>query len=130
MILMPQFVFGAKSQLCLLAACDLVHFYQVIGRDLMAANIFWDPVVKNFMEQWKALVDWKEADEPDVPKISKILSIIQWMEVFVDYLHHIIGVQTYLLNMLFVIQLMFQGQYWHWKLAACIQLNMVWLRLT
>ena len=36
---MPAFTYGAKSQKRLTVACDLVRFYQTVGRDLTAANI-------------------------------------------------------------------------------------------
>ena len=54
-------------------------------------NIHWTPVVKNFDIQWKALVDRKKSDEPDIPKISQTLPVLTWMEAFSDYLHRIIG---------------------------------------
>ena len=87
----PPFTFGAKSQKRLLAACELVRFYTTIGRPLTAANMQWDPIIKNFSDQWKALEDRKSNDPPDVPKISKALPIIKWTEAFSDYLHRTIG---------------------------------------
>ena len=74
----PPFVFGAKSQMRVLAACDLIRFYVTIGRMLTAGNIRWDPIIKDFKIQWKALEDCKKADKPDTPKISKALPIIKW----------------------------------------------------
>jgi hypothetical protein len=62
----------------LLAACDLVRYYGTVGREITAANVRWDPVIKNFAEQWRALTDRKKADDPEVPKISKTLSVIKW----------------------------------------------------
>ena len=38
----PPFVFGAKSQKRLQVACELVRFYETIGRPLTAANIQWN----------------------------------------------------------------------------------------
>ena len=54
---MPAFTYGAKSQKRLTVACDLVRFYQTVGRDLTAANIQWNQVMSNFEIQWKALKD-------------------------------------------------------------------------
>ena len=51
----PPFVFGAKSQKQIAIACDLVRFYATVGRDLTAANLQWNTVMKNFEIQWKAL---------------------------------------------------------------------------
>ena len=88
---MPAFTYGAKSQKRLTVACDLVRFYQTVGRDLTAANIQWNQVMSNFEIQWKALKDRKDEDDPDVPKITKALPIIKWTEAFQDFLHRVIG---------------------------------------
>ena len=88
---MPAFTYGAKSQKWLTVACDLVRFYQTVGRDLTATNIQWNQVMSNFEIQWKALKDRKDEDDPDVPKITKDLPIIKWTEAFQDFLHRVIG---------------------------------------
>ena len=90
----PPFVFGAKSQKRLLEACDIIRFYQTIGRNLTAGNIRYNPVIRNFAQQWKALKDRKENDETEVPKVTKALPIIKWSEAFVDYCNKKIGART------------------------------------
>jgi hypothetical protein len=90
----PPFVFGAKSQKRLLVACNLVRYYNTVGRPITAANMQWDTVMRNFEIQWKALKDRKDDEEPDVPKISKALPVIKWTEAFEDYLSRVIGVRT------------------------------------
>jgi hypothetical protein len=93
-IAQPPFVFGAKSQKQLLAACDMVRDYEMIDRELSAANMRWEPVIKNFTQPWwKALKDREDDEAPEVPKISKTLSIIKWTEAFIDFLHRKIGVR-------------------------------------
>ncbi len=87
----PPYTFGAKSQKRLLVACDLVRFYDTVGRPLTTGNIQWDPVMRNFAEQWKSLKDKKKDEVPEVPKITKALPIIKWTEAFDDYLHKKIG---------------------------------------
>ena len=72
-------------------ACDLVRFYQTVGRDLTGANIQWNQVMRNFEIQWKALKDRKDEDDPDVTKITKTLPIIKWTEAFQDFLNRVIG---------------------------------------
>ena len=81
-------------QHCPTVACELVWYYNTIGRDLSAGNMSWSNVMKNFEIQWKALRERKEADDPKVPKISKSLPIMKWTEAFQDYLHRTIGVRT------------------------------------
>ena len=41
----PTFTYGAKSQKRLAVACDLIRYYQIVGRDLRAANIQWNQVM-------------------------------------------------------------------------------------
>ena len=90
----PPFVFGAKSQKRLQVACDLVRFYQTVGRDMTAANMQWTHTMKNFEIQWKALKARKDDDTPDVPKITKALPIIKWTEAFQDFTNRVIGTRT------------------------------------
>ena len=88
---MPAFTYGAKSQKRLTVACDLVRFYQTVGRDLTATNIQWNQVMSNFEIQWKTLKDRRDEDDSDVPKITKALPIIKWTEAFQDFLNRVIG---------------------------------------
>ena len=88
---MPAFTYGAKSQTRLTVACDLIRYYQTVGRDLTAENIQWNQVMSNFEIQWKALKARKDEDDPGVPKITKALPIIKWTEAFQDFLNRVIG---------------------------------------
>ena len=90
----PPFVFGAKSQRRIAVACDLVKYYVTVGRDLTAANLQWNTVMKNFNIQWTALKEKKGDDSPETPKISKVLPVIKWMEAFQDFLNRKIGNQN------------------------------------
>lgn len=90
----PPFVFGAISQKRFRITCDLVRFYETVGRGLAPATLEWDPVIKNFEPQWKALKDRQEADIPDVPKVTKALPIMKWTEAFQDFLSQVIGVRV------------------------------------
>ena len=47
-------------------------------------------MIKNFEAQWKALKELKKVDEPDVPKITKSLPLIKWIQALGDYLDRII----------------------------------------
>ena len=85
---MPAFMYGAKSQKRLTVACDLIRFYQTVGRDITAANIQWNQVMSNLEIQWKTLRDRKDEDDPDVPKA---LPVIKWTEAFQDFLNRAIG---------------------------------------
>ena len=87
----PPFIFGAKSQKHIAVACNLVRFYATVGCDLTAANLQWNTVMKNFEVQWKVLKERKGDESPDVPKISKALPVIKWMEAFQDFPNKKIG---------------------------------------
>ena len=99
----PAFTYGAKSQKRLTAACDLIRYYQTVGRDLTAANIQWNQEMSNFEIQWKALKERKDEDDADVPKITKALPIIKWTEAFQDFLNRVIGARMIPLS--YVIQI-------------------------
>ena len=88
------FTFGAKSQMRLLAAYWMVKFYQEIERPLTAANIRWDPIIKKFQLQWKALDEKRQADDPDTPKVTKALPIMRWAEAFRDHLFRCVGIRN------------------------------------
>ena len=88
----PPYVFGAKSQKRLLAACDLVRYYETAGRVLSAANMQWSTVIKNFDQAFKALKDRREEDI-EVPKVTRSLPILKWFEAFTDFLHRKVGIR-------------------------------------
>ena len=72
--------------------CDLVRYYEMVGRVITVDNIRWNPVIKNFKKQWESLKK-REKDENSIetPKISKSLPIIKWSEAFIDFLNRVIG---------------------------------------
>ena len=71
------FIFGAKSQKCLQVACDLIRFNETAGQLLTVASMQWNPHMKNFDEQWKALTTRKDEGAPETLKISKALPVIK-----------------------------------------------------
>jgi hypothetical protein len=87
------FVFSAKSQERFAVAAKLLRYYEKVGRALTAANIQWDPDMKNFNELWKALEGKKKDNEPEVWKVTRTLTIIKWSESMMDYLHRCIKVR-------------------------------------
>ena len=89
----PPYTFGAKSHKRLLAACDIVRYYETVGRTTTAGNMQWSPIIRNFSEQWKALKERKD-DDIDVPKITRSLPMLKWIEAFTDFLHRKVGSRT------------------------------------
>ena len=90
----PPLVFGAKSQKQLLAACDIVRYYETTGRGITTDNISWNTVINNFETQWKVIKERKKGDKPDAPKSTKALPEIKWTHTFGEYLNRIIGHRT------------------------------------
>ena len=74
-------------------ASALVSFYEATGRTITAANMQWDSVVKNFLEQWKALEEKSKQDDPDVPKLTKGTTVAKWDDSWQVYLSCKFGVR-------------------------------------
>ena len=88
----PPFVFGAKSQMRMEVACNLIRFYDTIGRPLTAANLKWDVMYK-FGLIYKPLVARQLKAQPETPRITQELPIMKWVEAFEDHLHRCVGVR-------------------------------------
>ncbi len=56
-----SYAIPAKSQIWMDGARKMVLYYILVGRPMEAADMMW-PVIKNFVEQWKALLEKKKAD--------------------------------------------------------------------
>lgn len=87
----PSYVLGAKSAKRLKIAAAAVRYYITIGRQPNPDNMHYMDVLKDFGEQWEAILQKEKDDEPDVPKITRTLPIVRWTESFEDFLHQIIG---------------------------------------
>ena len=85
---------SAQSIKRILETAELMRFYRTIGREATVENVRYDPVVMDFTEQWNALKERKKDDVPDVPKISKALPVIKWIEAFDDFLTQTFGTRT------------------------------------
>jgi len=48
----------------------IMAYYRMVGRAVEADDLLW-PVVKSFVEQWKALLEKKMADVGQAPKLTK-----------------------------------------------------------
>jgi hypothetical protein len=60
----------AKSKMQLNGAMLIAKFYDDVGRPLDPDNMSW-PIIKRFLEQWKALMERKMADHGQPPKLTK-----------------------------------------------------------
>ena len=81
---------GAKSQIRLIAACDLMWYYETVGHSLSVANIGWSLVIRSFKYQWKALKSPKKDEEVKVPKVIKSSPVMKWSEALTDFLYWVI----------------------------------------
>ena len=102
-------------------ACDLIRYYQTVGRDLTAANIQWNQVMNNFEIQWIALKERKDEDDPDVPKITKALRIIKWTEALQEFLNRVIVARMIPLAYVIQIDPQVPANAPHWQPTSHIQ---------
>ncbi len=61
---------SVKSKMRLNGAMLIAKFYDDVGRPLDPDNMSW-PVIKRFLEQWKALMERKKADHGQPPKVDQ-----------------------------------------------------------
>ena len=73
----PSFVFGAKSQKGLVVSIRLISYYEIVVLPTSAANVQWNPVMKNFKVHWKAPKEKKNRYESEVSNTTKALPIIK-----------------------------------------------------
>ena len=84
------FPMSAKSQKRFVVLVRYVTYLKMTGRELDADSGAWD-VLASFSEQYDALKQKSEADEPDVPKLTKGMAFIKWIESFKLHLNAIVG---------------------------------------
>ncbi len=88
-----SYAIPAKSQIRLDGARKAVLYYNLVGRPLEPADMGW-PVIKNFVEQWKALTEKKTADAGKLPFLTKDKLVYKWIEQMNQYLDNVIGVRN------------------------------------
>ena len=88
-----SYVVSAKSLIRINGARMLVLYYILVGRTLEPADMQW-PVIKNFVEQWKALKEKKKADIGIPPKLTKDKQVYKWLEQMGQYLASYIGARN------------------------------------
>ncbi len=76
---------SAKSKMRLKGAMLIAQFYDNAGHPLDPDNMLW-PVIKRFLEQWKALMERKKADHGQPPKLTKNQAVHKWIDLFVLHL--------------------------------------------
>jgi hypothetical protein len=94
MIITPRYALGAKSWLRLEAAADLVRYFETCGRPLTNANMQWSPVIKYHHEYEKALATQLTDSPPELPKITKALPIMRWVEAIENYFARMNGARS------------------------------------
>eukprot|EP00957_Ditylum_brightwellii_P155005 11798462-Ditylum_brightwellii.AAC.1 len=66
----------------------------MVGYRVTVSNTVYETIIKFFTNQWAGLKDWKRQTQPVVLKITGELRVIQWVDVFDDFLNWKIGVRT------------------------------------
>ena len=87
----PPFVFGAGSQKRLTVMANLVRYYFSVAVATSATNMVWTTIGRNFEQQWEAIIEKKAATMPAVPKISKSLPALKWIEAMEYFFIRVYG---------------------------------------
>ena len=82
-----------KSLNRLRVAAQAVKHFEETGRELTAALMQWNPRLKNFERQWKAMKDASDKDHEEAPKVSRSLGIVKFLESFENFVTQIFGVR-------------------------------------
>jgi hypothetical protein len=80
-----SYAIPAKSPIQIDGARKMVLYYTLVGCPMEAADMMW-PVIKNFVEQWKALMEKKKADIGLPPELTKDKLVYKWLEQLNQYL--------------------------------------------
>ena len=55
MVAVPDFKFGGKLQMRLESALNIVRLYKTVGIYITNSIIKWDPIIKDFKQEWGVL---------------------------------------------------------------------------
>ena len=83
-----------KSLNRLRVAVRAVKHYEETSRELTAAMMTWDPRLKNFERQWKALEEAADKDGDEMPKVGRTLGIVKYLESYENYATTVFGVRN------------------------------------
>ena len=86
-------VLPARCTHRLLVAAVAWHYYTDTGREILAANMHYNNVLKDFHLEWKAITAMAETSASDVPRITKNNPPLQWTDTFKDYCLNTFGVR-------------------------------------
>ena len=88
-----MFVVPEKSMICLHGVQIIVLYYKMVGCTIEPGDLLW-PVVKNSVEQWKALLEKKDVKVGQPPRLTKDMLVYKWLESFHQHISEKIGVRN------------------------------------
>eukprot|EP00957_Ditylum_brightwellii_P032613 2471806-Ditylum_brightwellii.AAC.1 len=91
---LTPYLFGATTQKRLLEVSELTEYYEMVGHHLTVLNTVYKNIIRSFTNQWTGLKNCKRQIQPMVLKITGELPILQWVDVFNDFLNRKVGVRT------------------------------------
>ena len=83
----------AKCMLRLQVAAIAYEYYYSIGREITLDNMHYTRVLKEFYVEWEAVTKLSKEDKPEVPKLTKHVTPIRWVESFRDCAFRTFGVR-------------------------------------
>jgi hypothetical protein len=80
----------AMSVSKLKVASAAVRYFECVGRPLEVENMRWS-VLKHFKEEHASIKSLKDSNTTEVPKVSKSVPVLKWLESFETFLGNVIG---------------------------------------
>lgn len=71
-------------------ASQAVKYYESVGRPLEPENMLWE-VLKRLKDEKASIKSQKDSNPTEVPKVSKSLPILRWLESFETFLGNYVG---------------------------------------
>lgn len=71
-------------------ASAAVRYYECVGRNLEVESMSWS-VLKHFKDEHASIKSLKKSNPTEVPKVSKNVPVLKWLESFETFLGNVIG---------------------------------------
>ena len=89
----PPVIVPARCVQRLKVAAIAYHYYIDTDRTPTPANMNYTNVLREFYEEWEAIITLTKQDKPSVPVLAKPMTPVKWMESFKDCLFRTFGVR-------------------------------------
>ena len=89
--------FGQHSYMRFCTACEAVKYYTTVNRlPITTAMMRWSTVLKNFHKNLKTIKKLEDKTEPEIPRISRNLPVMDWVPAFELTLKGMFGTRAHI----------------------------------